>query len=196
MSEGEAMKIGITGTIGSGKSSVSSYLRDKGFQVYDADKMVHALYAENDELKTWLVEEFGKDILNDKKEVNRQKLADFIFEDSTVLEKLESIVFPLVNKQINEIESIKEQKNIYFEVPLLFEAGMAENFDIIITVDAEKEIRHKRLNLRGLTSRDIKRREKRQWTAQEKAAQADYTILNNGSLEDLFKEVNSILERV
>ena len=127
------MKIAITGSIGSGKSSMGSFLRETGEIVFDTDKMVHDLYKNNDEVYQSVVEHFGESILNEDKTINRIILGRLVFKDSQEINKLESIVYPVIIKMI---ESYTETKNtcVFYEVPMLFEANMSHLFDYVVMV--------------------------------------------------------------
>ena len=193
MSKDKAMKVGITGIIGAGKSTVSSYLIEQGYRVFDADKMVHELY-NLDALKIWVSNEFGADIIDASGSIDRKSLAKIVFNNPKKLQKLEDKLYPMVKDAIREIDDTNEM--LFFEVPLLFEAGFEDLFDSIISVVADSKIRYNRLMGRGLTLDDIKSREARQWNGDMKIAHSNYFINNSFDLDMLYKSMDELLERI
>lgn len=187
------MIVGITGTMSAGKSTVTQILKDAGCLVYDTDKMVHKYYEKNGILYDKIIDAFGDSILDAHQDINRSKLASLIFNDQKKLENLESLVFPAVLKEMIEIAGSRDSL-IFFEVPMLFEAGMADFFDRIIGVDAKVDLRIERALKKGLDQKDIKQRMARQWQAKEIRLAVDYMIENNTNLEDLYDEVQDVLE--
>lgn len=179
------MIIGITGTIGAGKSSVSNYFKDKGYLVFDTDKMVHAYYEIGAPIYNYLVKQYGQEILAEDKSLNRKALAKLVFSNGDSLAALESVVFPEVAKEIEEISKKNSEKLIFVEVPLLFEAQMDDLFDKIIVVDAFRHLRHKRLVDKGFEAQDIKKREQRQLKSHEKKRRGDIIINNNKDMAHL-----------
>ena len=184
------MKIGISGTMGAGKSSVSAYIASKGYPVYDADKIVHDLY-NTIELQDFLVRRFGNDIVDDNG-VNRKKLGEFVFSDSSALSDLEAKVYPMVFDVIEKFD----EPIVFVEVPLLFEAGFESLFDIIVVVEADPMVRLERLKKRGLSDGEIKSRDLRQWSHDEKVSNADVVIDNSYGFDKLYKDVDTFLERI
>lgn len=188
------MIIGVTGSMSAGKSTVSHLIQDQGLPVYDTDKMVHHYYKKEDgPLYKEIISLFGKDILDSKKEIDRKKLAEIIFNDDKELDALEALVFPRVLEEMKTIVG-NRQSLIFFEVPLLFEAKMESFFDKIIVVDAEKELRVERALSKGHEFFDLEKRMSRQWSPLEKRKKADYIIENNTGLNDLKEEVEDVLE--
>ncbi len=195
MSEGEKMIIGITGTIGSGKSTVSAYIESKGYPVYDTDAFTHQYYEIEGALYGWLLDEFGSEILFDDETVDRKTLAKIVFDNPLLLEKLEKKVFNQVQLDIESIIKT-HQSPVFFEVPLLYEAKMQALFDKTICVDASPEIRHQRLLDKGFSLSQIIAREKRQFDAETKKKLSDYVVYNNASVDDLQDQLESVLKEV
>lgn len=189
------MIIGITGTMGAGKSTVSAYLESKGYQVYNTDLFTRRYYDKEGVLYPWLIETFTKDILNEDMSVNRKKLAEVVFHDPAQLSMLESAVFKAVREDITRI-SYQAMDWVFFEVPLLFEADMADLFDVILCIDMEKKRRHELLIKRGMDHHSIEMREKRQISAKQKRSYSDFVIENNGDLKVLYKNIDKILGRL
>ena len=186
------MRIGITGTISAGKSSVSKIIKDLGFMVYDTDQIVHDYYEKDAVLYDQIIDLLGKEILDEKLEIDRKKIAYKVFNDKSLLENLESLIFPQVRK---DIETLSEDDALtFFEVPLLFEAQYDDIFDFIIVVDAKEKTRIQRAMNKGLELEDIENRMKRQLSAEEKRNRADFIIENNHDMESLKEEVQEVLE--
>lgn len=186
------MRIGITGTMSAGKSSVSKIIKDLGFIVYDTDQIVHDYYEKDAVLYDQIIDLLGKEILDEKLEIDRKKIAYKVFNDKSLLENLESLIFPQVRK---DIETLSEDDALtFFEVPLLFEAQYDDIFDFIIVVDAEEKTRIQRAMNKGLELEDIENRMKRQLSAEEKRNRADFIIENNHDMESLKEEVQEVLE--
>lgn len=187
------MIVGITGTMAAGKSTLSQKIKDMGYPIYDTDKMVHHYYEPNGVLYKDLIKTFGQDILAADKQIDRQKLAKLVFSSHDNLNKLEKLVFPTVLKEMNELAGNRDTL-IFFEVPLLFEAGMEDFFDKIIVVDANQEVRIQRAMQRGLSRQDVLKRMARQWPAEKKRAKADFVLDNSGDLKSFEKEIEDLLD--
>lgn len=167
-------KIAIVGNIASGKSTLEKILKDKGFQVYDTDKIAHEILEENKHL-------FPQAIIDGK--IDRKKLANIVFNDKRQMKYLESVIHPKVREFIKNIET---QKTVFISVPQLFEAGMEDLFDKILFISAPLEIRLERLMKRNnLTKEEALVRINAQMSEEEKIPKCDYVISNKGSKEDL-----------
>ena len=189
------MKIAITGSIGSGKSSMGSFLRETGEIVFDTDKMVHDLYKNNDEVYQSVVEHFGESILNEDKTINRIILGRLVFKDSQEINKLESIVYPVIIKMI---ESYTETKNtcVFYEVPMLFEANMSHLFDYVVMVDTENDVAFKRLSQHRKEIEDAKERLELQMDRSIKRRKSNFVIYNNGSLLEFHLQIKAWLDKI
>lgn len=187
------MKIGITGSIGCGKSVVMEYLRINGFKTYDADKISYSLSQKGNVCYNMIIDSFGEEILDDEKNINRQKLGYIIFNDKEKKKELENIIHPYVRL---EIENIND-KLAFVEVPLLYEANMEDLFDSIIVVACDLDIQIARIMKRnGLSSEEAMKRINNQKPLNEKIAKADYVIYNNGNIEDVWKKIEKIIKGV
>lgn len=195
MSEGEAMKIGITGTIGAGKSSFSNYLRKCGYQVYDMDKLTHSFYEPQGVLYSFVIDLLGDEVLNADTTLNRQVMSDILFRNQELLTHLEKRVFPEVATYIEKVDT-RPDELVFFEVPLLFEAKMESLFDVIVMVSANLDIRLKRLQNRGMNPDDVKRRIKRQYSEQVKEEKSDFIIYNNDTLDALYNKMDGLLIQI
>ncbi len=143
---------GITGVISSGKSTVSKYFIDKGYEVYDADEIVHSLYKQDD-VKEELIKMFGNSIIKDN-EISRKVLGNIVFNNNELLKKLESFIHPLVKKEIVKLIKNTSNDKIFFEVQLLFESGINNYCSDIIFVNCCEDELIKRLIKRNNISLD------------------------------------------
>lgn len=189
------MKIGITGTIGAGKSSVSQYIRDSGYYVYDMDRLTHSFYEPNGILYDYIIALLGSQILETDGTVNRQKMSTILFKNPEMLAELERNVFSEVRVFIEEIID-NEKSIIFFEVPLLFEANMEDLFDSIIMVSADYNTRIQRLLARGMKMEDINLRMNRQYSEIIKEEKSDYILYNNGTLSELNYDTEILIQRI
>lgn len=182
------MKIAITGTIGSGKTEVANYLRDKGYDVFDCDEINRQILNENayELLKDDFIDCFDNEVLN------KQKLADVIFNDEEKKHRLESLLHPLILDKLMQ----RDDEILFAEVPLLFESQWDQYFDRNILVICDRDIAIERLINRGISSDEANRRINNQMPVQEKIKKADRIIYNNGSLSDLHKVIQNYLDEL
>lgn len=191
------MIIGLTGSMASGKSTVSAMLREYGFYVVDADEEAHAVL-ELPAVRRELAELFGEDILDENGAVVRARLAEKAFASAEETAKLNAVTHPAVIQAM--LEKAEEfsleypEIPVVFDVPLLFESGMDKLCDRVVTVAADDEVRYLRIMLRdGLTRTEASRRVARQMPQEEKIARSDEVIFNNGTLTELRREVTRVL---
>jgi dephospho-CoA kinase len=184
--------IAITGSIGSGKSLVSNWFKEQGFEVHFADKIAHEILNEADVIKQ-IVQIFGIEILTEKV-IDRRKLGEIVFQDPAKLTKLNEIIHPLVYCEMNELILLSKETYLVFEIPLLFENGLQNAFDLVINVSTEKKIRIERIEKRDKLSKDkIMQRMDAQMSDFEKQKLADVNITNNSTESDLFKILGNLL---
>ena len=187
--------IGITGIFGSGKTTVSSILKNKGFPVISSDEIVHQLLKRKD-IKDSVIKEFGKDILDENGEISRKRLGEIVFSDSNKMKRLEEIIHPEVFKEINRIildYKKKKSKIIFVEIPLLFETKAESFFDRIIVVYAHPSIIKKRLQNK-FSDEEIEKRWKYQIPQEIKKEMADFLIDNSNSFQKTETQVENILK--
>lgn len=188
--------IGITGSIACGKSLVSNYLREKGYTIIDADKIGH-MALENDEVKKQLVNKFGKSILKNN-EVNRVTLGKLVFENKENLKELNNIIHPQIRKNISEqIQVHKNEKLVFVDVPLLFEAKFDDLVEKIIVISLDEKIQLERLmNRNSLSKEEAVQRIKSQIPVREKEKLGDYVVDNSFTQENTYSQVDRILEKL
>ena len=190
------MIIGITGSIACGKSLVSNYLQEKGYTIIDADKIGH-MALENDEVKKQLVNKFGKSILKDN-EINRVTLGKLVFENNENLKELNNIIHPQIRKNISEqLQVHKNEKLVFVDVPLLFEAKFDDLVEKIIVISLDEKIQLERLmNRNSLSKEEALQRIKSQIPVREKEKLGDYVVDNSFTQENTYNQVDRILEKL
>ena len=190
------MVFGVTGAIGSGKSSLMKLFSQAGFFCFDADAVCKELLT-TQVVTDKCVEKWGVKILDDKGQLSRPAIADIVFTDSTQLDYLTSILYPELEKRLLfSIEECKKNNiNGAFELPLLYECGFEKYFDKIVCIYTSKSIRHKRLEQkRNISNNEAARREAKQLSAEIKLEKADYAIINNGTEEELLRQFNLVFK--
>ena len=190
--------IGITGGIGSGKSTISNYLTKKGFKIIDADKIAKNLLDIGEEAYFKAVEYFGTEILNPDKTVDRKKLGSIIFASREKRKILNEITHDLVKKRVlSEIAANEAtQKVIFLDVPLMFEVGMDELCEEVWLVVADERVKILRLQKRDeITKDEIIAKFRSQMPDEEKIKRADFVIDNSGNEEALYLQLDKLLKK-
>ncbi len=183
-------RIGLTGGIGSGKSTVSAMLADLGAHVIDADAIAREVVAPGTEGLAALVEAFGPDILALDGSLNRAALADRAFADESARQRLNAITHPRIAARTAELmRKIPDDAVLVHDVPLLVEVGLQDAYDMVLVVDAPDDVRVRRLLERGLDEQDARARIAAQATREQRLAVADVVLDNSGSLSDLREQV-------
>ena len=187
--------IGLTGGIGSGKSTALAALGRLGAATLSTDRVVHELY-ETDEVRTAVVERFGQPLLREG-EIDRAALARVAFATDEDRRWLERLLWPRVGERMIAWRAEQERRSptpraLVVEVPLLFESGLDRGYDATIAVIAAEAIRHRRAGDRGHEA--LNERVARQLSQQEKSQLATYTVVNDGSEAELETRLSSILE--
>lgn len=189
-------KIAITGSIGSGKSTVSQYLRSRGFYVADSDAIVKDLYQQDASVKAKFVEWFGESIILNG-EVDKRRLKQLFLEDQHNRKKVETYVHQRVKERLFDfMDQHSESAVVFCEVPLLFEVNWQHEFDETWLVVTSKDGLIKRLqSYRGMSLEAIEHMLMWQMSVEEKIAKADVVIENQGSLERLYELVDQLVDR-
>jgi dephospho-CoA kinase len=185
-------KIAITGGVASGKSSVCRFFEELGAFVVNADAIVHELLKPDTDLGQQIIRQFGPEIIKNG-QISRRIIAEKAFKDPKQLKKLEELLHPAVLRKIEELYAAACKKGTYssivVEIPLLFEIGAESFYDVIVAVLTDEAEAKRRFEKAGFQKTEYDLRMKRQLKPKEKAAQSNYTIHNNGSLDDLRLEV-------
>lgn len=189
--------IGLTGGVGSGKSTVAGLLAEHGAMIVDSDSIAREVVEQGTPGYDALVARFGTGILTADKNLDRGALAAIVFSDKPARADLNAIIHPLVAERTGEImRDAPLAATIVFEVPLLVEGGLAAAYDRVVVVEAEVAIRLARLAARGLPEQDARARMAAQATDEDRRAVADEVIINNRSREALAEEVRALWERL
>lgn len=192
--------IGLTGGMGSGKSTVSAYLAENtGIPVIDADKIAHDITEPGQPTLTRLEEAFGSGIIRADGTLDRKKLAGIVFPSQEKKELLDRITHGAIREQINrEIEAAdREQKPaVILDVPLLMETGMDAQCDAVWVVTADMKVRIDRISARdNIGEKEINARIARQMSDGERFARADEIIDNSGDKETLYREIKRLVQK-
>ena len=186
------LEIGLTGGIGSGKSTVAAMLGDRGASLVDADAIVRDLQTPGTPVFTAMVQRWGDRILDDDGWLDRQAVADIVFADADELAALNGIVHPAVGDEMTRRrEALADtDATVILDIPLLVESGH-QGLAGVIVVDVDPEVAVARLVAgRGFTPDDARSRIARQASREERLGRADLVVDNGGSLEDLTREVD------
>ena len=188
--------VALTGGIGAGKSLAAQYFSDLGARVVDADQLARVAIERGSKGFDEVISRFGEKIMRDG-DIDRKALAEIIFSDPKAKEDLEAIVHPIVRELFAEVVSdLAPGEVLIYEIPLLVESGVAKNFDLIITIEADLEIRKERLRKRGMFISEIERRISAQATREEREALADHVLINNGDEDLLLRAVENLWEEL
>jgi dephospho-CoA kinase len=192
------MRVGLTGGVASGKSTVSTMLRELGAVVIDADRLAREVVAAGTPGLDAVVAEFGRELLTEDEELDRPAMAKVVFGDEQARRRLEAIVHPLVHREIARLEAeAPEGAIVVHDLPLLAESGRAGSFDAVIVVDAPEELQFARmLRDRGWTPEDAESRLAAQATREERRAVATHVIENDGSLDELRAQVRKVYAEI
>ena len=194
------MIIGITGSIGSGKTTAARIFSKFHYSRIDADKIGHELLKSDKKIKNKIIKDFGKEILDKNKNIDRKKLGDLVFNDKNELKKLNLIMHPLIIDEIkNQIKNIQKKcgndARIIIDAPLLIETSLKDYVDKIVVIRSDKNKTMKRLNKR-YPEELIERILKVQTPLEEKLKYADFVIENDNGFKNLEKQVKNIVGKL
>ena len=191
------MYLGLSGGIGSGKSTVAKIFADLGAVVIDADAIAREVLEPGQIGYENTILTFGESVLSDSGSIDRKKLADLVFNNPEQLAKLEAIIHPAVIARVAQIrESLPDTSIVVYDTPLLVEKNLQGQFDKVIIVLADAKIRIDRLVTRGLELPDIEARISNQATDSQRRDVADYIISNNGSIQELQDNVTKVWKQL
>jgi dephospho-CoA kinase len=189
--------IGLTGNIGSGKSTVLGMLQQLGAKVVDADDLVHQVMARGAPVWQAMVDTFGTSILDDHGDIDRHKVSSIVFEDPDALRRLEEIVHPAVDELFFELVREAEEQVLAVEAVKLIESGVHRKLNSLWLVTCPAEERLRRLGEgRGADPEDVRERLTAQLPEEEQARWADVSIDNGGSLEQTLKQVKAEWDKI
>ena len=195
------LKVGLTGGIGSGKSSVSALFSDWGSYIFDADSVAKEILNHNETAQGEIIAEFGTDVLDGKNSIDKQKLARVAFQDENHQLRLNTIIHPYIFSEIDskfDIILAKKEHDIFVvDAALIYESGADTHMDYVIVVTSHLRLRTQRVMERGgLTREEFLDRVDLQWPDEDKVHLADFVIHNNGTEKDLLEESKKVFDRL
>lgn len=186
--------LGITGSFGTGKTTVAGFFKPYGAKIIDADKIAHSLIKPKTKIGKKITANFGKEILKNNSTIDRKKLARIVFSKKGLLKKLNRIIHPEVIRIIKKQIKLSHEKIVILDAPLLLEAGLRRAVDKLVVVKISKSEQIKRIRKRlGLREADILKRINSQISLRQKARLADFVIDNSKSKKETRKQVEAIL---
>ncbi|MBI4335788.1 MAG: dephospho-CoA kinase [Candidatus Omnitrophica bacterium] len=198
---GQVIVVGVTGSFGTGKSTVAGYFKKLGAVVFDADKIAHGSMAPGTAVYKKILRRFGGCILDENDQINRRTLAAVVFGDRKALQKLNSIIHPYVIRKIKSaVARIKKGRpgaTVVLDIPLLIEAGMLELVDKLIVVKTDRATQIQRCRRgHGLSRDEILARARAQLPLSEKIRSSDFVIDNSGKKSQTKGEVRKIWQEI
>lgn len=192
------MRVGLTGGVASGKSTVSAMLTELGAVVIDADVLAREVVAPGTDGFAEIVAAFGEQVLTVDGALDRPALGALVFADEAKRRTLEAIIHPRVRERAAQIEAAAPAGAVVVhDIPLLVETGQADSFDAVIVVDVPRELQIDRMvRLRGMSPADAEARVAAQATREQRATAATYLIDNTGTLEDLRHRVAEVFRQL
>jgi dephospho-CoA kinase len=187
------MRVGLTGGIGAGKSTVSRMLADRGAVVIDGDQIARDLVVPGEPALAAIVDRFGPEVLLPDGQLDRAGLAAIVFPDPEALAALDAIMHPRIAQRAADMIEAAERAGtsiVVYDMPLLVENGSADDFDLVVVVHAPIEVRLARLAVRGVPVADARERMSRQASDAERAEVASILIDNGGDEEQLIAQVD------
>jgi dephospho-CoA kinase len=192
--------IGIVGGIGSGKSFVATLLGELGAKVISSDEQVHRAYAD-EEIQRTLRQWWGPAVFHESGQLNRSAVAREVFNDADQRKRLEALIHPIVARERDQImqqtASDPTVKAFVWDTPLLFETGLDRQCDVIVFVEAPKDLRLARLaQSRGWDKQELEKREKFQLLLDKKRQMAHYTVVNTADAAQARRQVSQVFSRI
>ena len=189
-----AFVVGLTGGIGSGKSLAAQFFSQLGALVIDADQLARSAIERGSEGFDEVLLRFGDTVLTNG-DIDRVALGQIVFENPEAKKDLEEIIHPRIRAEFEEaVASLNPGQVMVYEIPLLVETNAADRFDFVITVESNAELRKQRLRARGMFHSDIEKRMAAQATEEQRRAVADCVLTNDGSEDDLLRQVENVWE--
>lgn len=189
-----AFVVGLTGGIGSGKSLAAQFFSQLGAIVIDADQLARSVIERGSEGFDEVLLRFGDTVLKNG-DIDRVALGQIVFENPQAKKDLEEIIHPRIRAEFEEaVASLNPGQIMVYEIPLLVETNAADRFDFVITVESDAELRKQRLRARGMFHSDIEKRMASQATEEQRRAIADCVLTNDGSEDELLRQVENVWE--
>lgn len=190
------MRVGLTGGIGCGKSTVIARFREAGWQTIESDALARQLLAEDPEVRAAVTGRWGERCLGPSGSIDRAAVAGIVFKDAEELKWLESQLHPRVRAGWQAQVAARPADNHLVEIPLLFEKSLESAFDFTVCVHAPDTVVESRMQSRGFEKDEIRRRRSHQLPVEEKMRRADFVISNAGNHDFLNQQINHLLERL
>tara|TARA_R100000027_G_scaffold62209_1_gene54158 strand:- start:14511 stop:15113 length:603 start_codon:yes stop_codon:yes gene_type:complete len=191
----DGIKLGLTGTIGSGKSTTLSLLASQGWRGVGTDHLARE-ELEKPEALAVLRERWGGSVFTERGILDRRAVARIVFADTAELDWLEGLLHPMVRTRWMAMIEEDRESDFVVEIPLLFEKNLASHFDFVVSLNCPEDLQRERLIARGLSAEDIEARKLRQLPALEKDSRADFVLSNCGTIPFLEKQVIRLSERI
>ena len=192
--------IAITGGIGSGKSTLCSKLKEKGFKIHSSDEQVAKIYKNPEKKFVTYLRTIGLSKSISKKNIDKKIISKIIFENKQIRKKLELYIFKIVRKKRSDFikqEKQKKTKLIFIDIPLLFENNLEKQFNKVISIIASKRVRLKRLKkTRKMTENQFKNIVRSQTSDVVRKKKSDYVIYNNSTLKDYKIKINKLISKL
>jgi dephospho-CoA kinase len=189
------LKLGLTGGIGCGKSTVVGFFREAGWETIESDAVVADLLAHHPEVRAALRARWGGSVFGPEGAVDRKAIARRVFGHAPSLQWLESLLHPLVRTHWESAVRAAPGKSWLVEIPLLFEKRLETRFDLTVCVASPPDVVTKRMVARGYTEAEISQRRERQMPLEKKVERADHLISNAGSLEFLKRQTTRLIQQ-
>ena len=195
------LKVGLTGGLGSGKSTASKFFNSLGAFILDADNAAKKLIESSKKVKNELIKEFGTDIMDANSNVDKKKLARIAFQDEDHQQRLNYVVHPhihnTIDKSFNEILDQNNHKLFIVDAALIYESGYDAHLDYVIVVTAQLKHRMERaLNRNTITREEILKRIEFQWPEEDKTSLADFVIHNDGTEAELNDQIVELFKKL
>ena len=188
--------VGLTGGIGSGKSTIAKWFLEKGIPVYNSDFEAKRLMNESQEIRKKLVEKFGEETY-DSSGLNRAHLSSLVFKNPEALKNLNQIVHPVVFEDFRSWVKNQKSKFVVKEAAILFESGSYKDCDLILSVIADEKIRIERVMKRDeISEEQVLERIKNQWPDEKKVELSDLVLYNNEGLEELKNQFDGVYQQL
>ena len=190
----------ITGGIGSGKSTLCSKLKEKGFKIHSSDEQVAKIYKNPEKKFVTYLRTIGLSKSISKKNIDKKIISKIIFENKQIRKKLQLYIFKIVRKKRSDFikqEKQKKTKLIFIDIPLLFENNLEKQFNKVISIIASKQVRLKRLKkTRKMTENQFKNITRSQTSDVIRKKKSDYVIYNNSTLKDYKIKINKLISKL